>query len=150
MNPSSNSAEIEGIAAAWFAKREGGEWSAADQAQLETWLDSSTAHRIAFIRIMTAWERSGRLNALGAGVPPGIIPPRDAWGFAPSKSPASTAPSERIENLAGPQPAVAPLMTDTSEAANISAARTASSRFTRMLQLSPRLRAIAAVLLVGT
>jgi transmembrane sensor len=154
MNPSansSNSAEIEGIAAAWFAKRESGEWSAADQAQLDTWLDSSTAHRIAFIRIMTAWERSGRLNALGAGVPRGIIPPRDAWGFAPSKSPASTAPPDRVESLAGADPAAAPSM------ANIPEARTASSRFARalrfpprMLQFSPRLRAIFASLLVGT
>jgi transmembrane sensor len=141
---SANSAEIEGIAAAWFAKRESGEWSAADQAQLEAWLDSSTAHRIAFIRIITAWERSGRLNALGAGVPPGIIPPRDAWGFAPSKSPASTAPPERVESLAGPDPAAATSM------ASIPEARTASSRFARALQFSPRLRAIAASLLVGT
>jgi len=144
MNPSSNSAEIEGIAATWFAKRESGEWSAADQAQLETWLDSSTAHRIAFIRIMTAWERSGRLNALGAGVPPGIIPPRDAWGFAPSKSPASTAPPERVESPAGPDPAAAPSV------ANLSEVRAASPRFARMLQFSPRLRAIAASLLVAT
>ena len=154
MNPSansSNSAEIEGIAAAWFAKRESGEWSAVDQAQLDIWLDSSTAHRIAFIRIITAWERSGRLNALGAGVPRGIIPPRDAWGFAPSKSPASTAPPEWAESLAGPDPAAAPSM------ANIPEARTASSRFARVLrfsprilQLPPRLRAIAAALLVGT
>src|SRR6266436_1112312 len=77
MNTSTNSAEIEATAASWFAKREGGDWNAADQAQLEAWLDSSTAHRIAFIRIMTAWERSGRLKALGAGVPPRAIPPRD-------------------------------------------------------------------------
>ena len=84
MNTSTNSAEIEATAARWFAKREGGDWNAADQAQLEAWLDSSTAHRIAFVRITTAWERSGRLTALGAGVPEGTIPPRDAWGFAPS------------------------------------------------------------------
>jgi transmembrane sensor len=98
MNPSANSAEIEALAAAWFAKREGGDWNAADQAQLEAWLDSSTARRIAFIRIMTAWERSGRLNALGAGVPAGTIPARGSWGFAPSSMvPASRAPQERAE-----------------------------------------------------
>jgi transmembrane sensor len=109
MNPSTNSAEIEATAATWFAKREGGDWHAADQAELEAWLDSSTAHRIAFIRIMTAWERSGRLNALGAGVPAGTIPPRDAWGFAPpSKAPTSRAPRERVESVAGPEPAAAP------------------------------------------
>jgi transmembrane sensor len=79
--------EIEATAAEWFAKRESGQWSAADQSQLEAWFDSSTAHRIAFVRIVTAWERSGRLQALGAGVPAGMIPARDGWSFAPD-SPA--------------------------------------------------------------
>jgi transmembrane sensor len=78
-----DSVEIETAAAAWFAKRESGNWSAADEAQLQAWLESSTARRVAFIRIITAWERSGRLSALGAGVPPGAIPPRDVWRFAP-------------------------------------------------------------------
>jgi transmembrane sensor len=82
--------EIEATAAEWFAKRESGQWSAADQAQLEAWLDSSTAHRIAFVRIVTAWERSGRLQALGAGVPAGMIPSRDAWSFAADSSSASS------------------------------------------------------------
>jgi transmembrane sensor len=82
MNPSKDSAEIEATAADWFAKREAGRWRAEDQAQLEAWLDASTAHRIAYIRLQTAWERSGRLKALGAGVPAGTIPPRDSWGFA--------------------------------------------------------------------
>ena len=39
------------------------------------------------MRIVTAWERSGRLQALGAGVPAGMIPARDGWSFAPD-SPA--------------------------------------------------------------
>jgi transmembrane sensor len=86
MDPRKNSADIEATAAAWFAKREGDDWSAVDQAQLETWLDSSTAHRIAFIRIAAAWESAARLSALGAGVPAGTIPPRDAWGFARPRS----------------------------------------------------------------
>src|SRR5258708_15597696 len=105
MNTSTNSAEIEATAASWFAKREGGDWNAADQVQLEAWLDSSTAHRIAFVRIMTAWERSGRLTALGAGGPEGTIPPRDARGFALSAQlPTSNAPPERVDS----QPAAAP------------------------------------------
>ena len=82
--------EIEATAAEWFAKRESGRWSAADQSQLEAWLDSSTAHRIAFVRIVTAWERSGRLQALGAGVPAGTIPSRDTWSFAADSSSASS------------------------------------------------------------
>jgi transmembrane sensor len=98
VNPSTTSEEIEATAAEWFARRESSEWSGADQAQLEAWLDSSTAHRIAFVRIVTAWERSGRLKALGAGVPAGIIPPRDTWSFAPDSSAASSkAVPARVE-----------------------------------------------------
>ncbi len=142
MGPSTNSEEIEATAARWFAKREGGDWNAGDQAQLEAWLDSSTAHRIAFIRIMTAWERSGRLSALGAGVPAGTIPPRDAWGFAPpSKAPTSRAPQERVESVAGPEPAAAP--------ANIPGVRASSPRLLRLPQFSPRMRAVAASLIVA-
>lgn len=144
VNPSTSSEEIEAIAAAWFAKREGGDWNAADQAQFEAWLDSSTAHRIAFIRIMTAWERSGRLKALGAGVPPGTIPPRDAWSFAPSSQvPTLRAPRERIESVASPDLGAAPSIAD------IPDVRTSSVRFLRLPQRSQRIRAVAALLIVG-
>ena len=85
MSPSSNSDATEAAAAAWFAKRAGSRWSAADESQLAAWLDEKTAHRVGFIRLHAAWERAERLQALGAGVAPGAIPVRDAWGFA-SKS----------------------------------------------------------------
>ena len=90
--PGMNSEQIEAAAAAWVVKRESGDWSSADQAQLETWIGASTAHRIAYIRLAAAWARSGRLSALGAGVPPGTIPARDSWGF----STASTAPAADV------------------------------------------------------
>jgi len=145
MNTSTNSAEIEATAASWFAKREGGDWNAADQAQLEAWLDSSTAHRIAFVRIMTAWERSGRLKALGAGVPEGTIPPRGAWGFAPpSKAPASMAPREHVESMSGPE-----LVAALSEA-HLPRLGASSPRFLRLPRFSTRMRAVAALLIVGT
>jgi len=76
-----NSDDIEARAAAWFARRESGTWTAADQRELEVWLEAATAHRVAYVRITTAWERSGRLSALGAGVPAGVVPSRDGWGF---------------------------------------------------------------------
>ena len=97
MNPSKDSIAIEAAAADWFAKREAGRWHAEDQAHLEAWLDASTANRIAYIRLQTAWERSGRLKALGAGVPSGTIPPRDSWGFA--ASPKGSAPVISPETL---------------------------------------------------
>jgi transmembrane sensor len=83
MNPTTTSKEIEEAAAAWFAKREGGDWQPADEAQLDAWLEAATAHRVAFIRILTAWERCGRLNALGAGIAQGTLPARDSWRFDP-------------------------------------------------------------------
>ena len=83
MNPSNDSAEVEATAASWFAKSESGAWTPATQATLEAWLNEAPAHRIAYVRLVAAWERSGRLKALGAGMPAGTIPPRDAWGTQP-------------------------------------------------------------------
>ena len=140
MNPSTHSADIEASAAAWFAKRESDDWNAAAQAQLQAWLDASTAHRIAFVRIVAAWERSGRLKALGAGVSPGTIPPRDAWSFTPlSMTAAPGPPQERAESLAATQLNAAP------SAGSIPERRAASSsRFLR------RSHAIAALLVLAT
>jgi transmembrane sensor len=99
MNPSKDSAEIEATAADWFAKREGDRWSAEDQARLDVWLDASTANRIAYIRLQTAWERLGRLKALGAGVPAETIPQRGSWGFA--TLPKGSTPPISPETLDG-------------------------------------------------
>jgi transmembrane sensor len=98
MNPSKDSAEIEAAAADWFAKQEGGRWSADDQSRLELWLDASTANRIALLRLRAAWERSGRLKALGAGVPAGTIPPRASWGFARNELQEADAPQYLQQN----------------------------------------------------
>jgi transmembrane sensor len=95
MNPSKDSTTLEAAAADWFAKREAGRWGAEDQVHLEAWLNASTANRIAYIRLQTAWERSGRLKALGAGVPAGTIPPRDSWGFA--ASPKGSTPENYLQ-----------------------------------------------------
>ena len=140
MSPSTNSAEIEATAAAWFARRESDDWNATDQSRLEAWLDSSTAHRVAFLRIVAAWEHSGRLAALGAGVPPGTIPPRGAWAFAPSpRAPAARTAQERLQSVAAPEPDVA---------ASVSAACDAHDLSPRRFR--HRARAIAALLVVAT
>jgi transmembrane sensor len=76
-----DSEAIEETAAQWFVRRQGTTWTADDQARLDEWLQAATAHRIAFIRLDAAWEHSARLQALGAGVPPGVVPPRGSWGF---------------------------------------------------------------------
>lgn len=78
-----SSRQIELIASAWLARRDGDGWSTQDQSQLDAWLRESTAHRVTYLRLDAAWRQSDRLKALGAGVPAGIVPERGAWGLAP-------------------------------------------------------------------
>lgn len=79
-----SSRQIEQTAAAWLARRDSGHWRTEEQALLEAWLAESTAHRVAFIRLDAAWAHSGRLQALGAGVPNGALPARGHWPRAPA------------------------------------------------------------------
>ena len=66
---------IEAAAASWVVRRQADDWSDAEEAQLTRWLMESVAHRVAYIRLDTVWRDTGRLKALGAGVPRGCIPP---------------------------------------------------------------------------
>jgi transmembrane sensor len=74
-----DSIQIEETAAAWLARRDGEEWSAADQAELTAWLEASTAHRVAYIRLEAAWQKARRLKAVAAGVPAAEVPPPGNW-----------------------------------------------------------------------
>ena len=69
----------EDRAAAWIARRDSGEWTSADEAGLTQWLESSTANRVAFLRLESAWEEARRLKALGAGMRPREVPPVGGW-----------------------------------------------------------------------
>src|SRR5688572_14821862 len=73
---------IEEAAARWVAKRHSGVWTQVDQAQLDAWLEAATVHQIQYIRIESTWNHAARLQALGAGIPRGVIPPPRAWGDA--------------------------------------------------------------------
>src|ERR1700736_5423234 len=55
--------QMELAAAAWLVRRDREEWNDSDQAELHAWLSASTAHRVAFIRLQTAWQQAGRLRA---------------------------------------------------------------------------------------
>lgn len=81
MNPTGKAKDIEAAAAAWFERREWSNWDAAAEKELETWLCASTAHRVAYVRLVAAWERAERLKALGAGVAAGRVPGRGTFGF---------------------------------------------------------------------
>jgi transmembrane sensor len=65
---------VEEAAAAWLVRRDAGHWKASDQAELEQWLEASTAHMVAFIRLETAWQRTHRLKSLGGGAPSRAAP----------------------------------------------------------------------------
>jgi transmembrane sensor len=58
----------------WLVRRELPNWTAADEAALNAWLDSSTAHRVAYLRLQAGWIAMDRLKALGAGFPRGAVP----------------------------------------------------------------------------
>src|SRR6185312_4945186 len=49
-----SSREIEHIAASWLARRDGEHWNERDQRRLDAWLDASTAHRVAYVRLRAA------------------------------------------------------------------------------------------------
>jgi transmembrane sensor len=68
------------MAAAWFWKKDSGNWTEQDQAEFDAWLNGSTAHRIAYLRLRAGWKGAARLQALGAGVPRGVVPPPGHWG----------------------------------------------------------------------
>lgn len=74
-----SSREIEHVAARWLAQRDGDDWNEREQRRLDAWLDASTAHRVAFVRLDAAWQQSGRLQALGAGWRASGAPPRGHW-----------------------------------------------------------------------
>jgi transmembrane sensor len=65
---------VEATAAEWLARQDSGEWTSADQSALDSWLEASTAHAVAYIRLEAAWARADRYRVLGAGVPAGQVP----------------------------------------------------------------------------
>jgi transmembrane sensor len=57
---------IEAKAAEWLIRREQPQWSEADQAALDGWLDESMSHKAAFWRLEHAWQMADRIGALSA------------------------------------------------------------------------------------
>lgn len=80
-------------AARWLAARDSDAWSERDEEELARWLQASTGNRVAFIRLDAGWKQANRLKALGAGVAPGVVPPRGQWRFSPffDSAPAAVA-----------------------------------------------------------
>ena len=91
-----DSRRIEEAAADWLVRRDGDDWSAQDQHALDAWLAASAQHKVAWLRLESAWREAGRLQALAAGLPAGSPPPR-AWSATrmPEGSP------DRVPDLRG-------------------------------------------------
>jgi len=51
-------------AAAWIQRRDFDDWTQADEAALDAWLNESPAHRVTFVRLDFGWQRTTRLAAL--------------------------------------------------------------------------------------
>jgi transmembrane sensor len=88
-----SSQKIADVAAHWLVRRYAESWTEQDQQALEEWLQGSTAHRVAFLRLQAAWKRAGRLNALGAGLPEGTVPSPSNWQSSPFFDPLSQSNS---------------------------------------------------------
>jgi transmembrane sensor len=78
-----NSVQTEMLAAAWIARRDRGDLSAAEEADFAHWLQASTANRVAFIRLEAAWRQANRLKVLSPGVSPGTVPAPGEWRQSP-------------------------------------------------------------------
>jgi len=55
---------IESEAANWLQRQQFWKWTSDDQAQFDAWLSQTTAHRIAYVRVSEAWNRTHRLTIL--------------------------------------------------------------------------------------
>lgn len=80
---------IEATAAQWLMRHRSESWTDTDQQELDAWLHESTFHRVAFLRLDVVWQQIGRLNALGAGVTAGMVPPPGTWSSGSAVSAAS-------------------------------------------------------------
>jgi transmembrane sensor len=68
IEPRPGAKDIQEQAALWLMDvRDHADWSADDQAKLDAWLAQSHAHRIAYLRLEAAWNRTHRLAALRGG-----------------------------------------------------------------------------------
>jgi transmembrane sensor len=56
--------EIEARAARWLECRQFGNWDDHAQTEFNAWMNESSAHEVAFLRLEAAWGRTGRLAAL--------------------------------------------------------------------------------------
>lgn len=75
--------EIEERAFAWLALRDSGSCNEAEQKAFAEWIQADMAHRIAYLRLESSWERSAKMKAIGVGMKRGQVPPPGQWRTSP-------------------------------------------------------------------
>jgi transmembrane sensor len=72
---------VEARAAEWLARKDRADWSADHERALKEWLAQSTAHRVAYLRLDSTWERADRLAVLRMPANESVTPPtrESAW-----------------------------------------------------------------------
>jgi transmembrane sensor len=81
-----NNAElIQCSAAEWLARHDGGDWGGLQQQEFEAWLAVSLAHRVAYLRLSSAWQRADRLGALRPAAASEAIEPPSALPAAATR-----------------------------------------------------------------
>jgi len=68
--PKQTAADIDRIASAWVVREDRAALSAAEQAELDTWLAADERRQGAYVRAHAAWSMMDRGRALGAETPP--------------------------------------------------------------------------------
>lgn len=81
--PNARVEQVEQAAAAWLLKREGPQWTEADEAALAEWLRASTSHRVSFMRLRSVWQEATRLKVVRGSSPAGQVPPHGAIATSP-------------------------------------------------------------------
>jgi ferric-dicitrate binding protein FerR (iron transport regulator) len=54
-----SSEQVEQRAAEWLARQQGENWNCCDEVAFSAWLSASIANRVAYVRLVTAWESFG-------------------------------------------------------------------------------------------
>ena len=94
-----SSAEIDFAASAWFAMQRAEGWTPERQLEFDAWLEQSTAHRIAFMRVCEAWKRFGELDTPTMNRTPGAMPDRGDWAWRSPPQDADRSLSEERVNV---------------------------------------------------
>jgi transmembrane sensor len=91
MKSSTSRVQIEREAIRWLHKRETEQWTPADQAELDRWLQASAGHSVSYIRLRSVWRRVEQLKHNAEGLPEGQVPPRHAHARAMPSTTRSAA-----------------------------------------------------------